>query len=447
MYASAIQTERIAQQQSQRLQALLRAAQATPFYRPLLQGRDLTQLKLQELPVISKAGLMQAFEQHVSDPLLKLTELQALCRDPGRVAERYLGRYTVWESSGSSGQPGVYVQDEAAMAVYENLEGTRRSSPRPWARLWDPLYLSERFAFVGALTGNSGGHFASHVSVERLRRAQPWMTRQWRSFSILQPTSALIAQLDAFAPSIIATYPTAALLLAEEFERGALHCSPQEIWTGGETLSAAMRKRIECAFGCALRNSYGASEFLPLAWECEQGHLHLNADWVILEPVDAQYRPTPLGQCSHTSLLTNLANHVQPLIRYDIGDSVTLAAERCACGSALPVLQVQGRRDDMLYLSDRSGGRLALLPLALTTVLEDEAGLFDFQLQQLGPAALRLQLGATADHSRSAREHCRRVLHRFLLAQGCSDISLSICSGQAFKRGRSGKQKRILAMP
>ncbi|MCV2354812.1 phenylacetate--CoA ligase family protein [Paucibacter sp. B2R-40] len=447
MYASAIQTERIADLQSQRLQALLRAAQATPFYRPLLQGCQLNRLSLQALPVVNKTALMQNFEQHVSDPQLKLPDLQTLCQDASRIAESYLGRYTVWESSGSSGQPGIYVQDQAAMAVYENLEATRRHSPRPWARLWDPLYLSERFAFVGALGGTKGGHFASHVSVQRLRRAQPWMTHQWRSFSILQSTPALLAQLDAFAPNIIATYPTAALLLAEEYERGALHCRPQEIWTGGETLSATMRKRIECAFGCPLRNSYGASEFLPLAWECAQGHLHLNADWVILEPVDAQYRPTPLGQTSHTTLLTNLANHVQPLIRFDIGDSVTVAAELCDCGSALPVLEVQGRRDDMLYLPDRTGGRLALLPLALTTVLEDEAELFDFQLQQLGPTALRLCLSAKTDHSRPARERCRHVLRNFLLAQGCADISLSICCSQAFKLGRSGKLKRILALP
>jgi phenylacetate-coenzyme A ligase PaaK-like adenylate-forming protein len=443
MYANAIQTEWVAEQQSARLQALLRAAQATAFYRPLLQGRDLDRLSLQELPVIAKSGLMQQFEQHLSDPRLNLAELQALCRDPSRIAECYLGRYTVWESSGSSGEPGIYVQDPAAMVVYDQLEATRRQSPRPWQRLWDPLYLSERFAFVGA----TGGHFASHVSVERLRRAQPWLTGSWRSFSILQALPELLSQLNAFAPSIIATYPTAALLLAQEFERGALRCRPQEIWTGGETLTAAMRNRIESAFGCALRNSYGASEFLPIAWECAQGHLHVNADWVILEPVDAQYRPTPLGQASHTTLLTNLANQVQPLIRFDIGDSTTMATERCACGSAFPVLQVQGRRDDMLNVPGQAGGQVALLPLALSTVLEDEAGLFDFQLQQLGPSSLRLALGANADHSRVARERCRQVLRGFVLAQGGSDPSISICSSRAFKLGRSGKHQRILAAP
>jgi phenylacetate-CoA ligase len=47
-----------------------------------------------------------------------------------------------------------------------------------------------------------------------------------------------------------------------------------------------MRSCIEQAFGATVRNSYGASEFLPIAWECTHGRLHVNADWVILEPVD-----------------------------------------------------------------------------------------------------------------------------------------------------------------
>ncbi|MEJ6004529.1 phenylacetate--CoA ligase family protein [Paucibacter sp. AS339] len=448
MCANAIQTEQpLSACQSQRLQALLRAAMACPFYGALLKGRTLDQIALRDLPVISKSALMQRFEQHVGDPQLRLSELQAFCRDPSRIAEPYLGRYTVWESSGSSGQPGIYVHDAAAMAVYEQLEATRRQTPRPWARLWDPLYLTERFAFVGAIDG----HFASHVSVQRLRKKQPWLTTQWRSFSILQAASALVQQLNSFMPSIIATYPTAALLLAQELERGALRCHPQEIWTGGETLSTAMRSRIEAAFGCPLRNSYGASEFLPIAWECAKGHLHVNADWVILEPVDAQGQATPAGQASHTTLLTNLANHAQPLIRFDIGDSITLDPRPCACGSALPVIEVQGRRDDMLSIAGLGGQgsippHVTLLPLALSTVLEEDAGLFDFQLQQT-KTGLQLSLGPNADKSPQARELYRRDLKRFIAQQGGAPQRLSIRVGDPRQLGRSGKHKRISALP
>jgi phenylacetate-CoA ligase len=78
-------------------------------------------------------------------------------------------------------------------------------------------------------------------------------------------------------------------------------------------------------------NSYVASEFLSLAFECERGHLHLNSDWVILESVDPRGDAVPLGQAGATSLLANLANHGQPLIRYDLGDRVTQHDHACAC--------------------------------------------------------------------------------------------------------------------
>ena len=151
------------------------------------------------------------------------------------------------------------------MAVYDALEATRRHAPRPWARLFDPLGLSERYAFVGAI----GGHFASVVSVRRLRAQQPWLAAELAL--LLDPAAHALRwwrELDAFAPTVLATYPTAAVLLAGEAQRGRLTARPREVWTGGETLSPAMRARITQAFGVELRNSYGASEFLPIAWEC-----------------------------------------------------------------------------------------------------------------------------------------------------------------------------------
>jgi len=92
------------------------------------------------------------------------------------------------------------------MAVYDALEATRRDWPRPWVRFLDPLGLAERHAFVGAI----GGHFASVVTVRRLCAAYPWLAANWRCFSILQPARALVEQLDEYAPTTLATYPTAA---------------------------------------------------------------------------------------------------------------------------------------------------------------------------------------------------------------------------------------------
>jgi len=431
----------IAERQRRRLGALLQAAQAAPLYRRLLHGRDLDSLPLQALPVMDKARLMAHFDDGLTDPAITLRGLREFCADAAAIGRPYVGRCWVWESSGSTGQPGLFVHDEAAMAVYDTLEATRRHTPRPWDRLFDPFGLGERYAFVGVIDG----HFASVVTVRRLARIYPWLASQWRCFSILQPTTALVAQLNDFAPTVLATYPTAAALLACEAQRGRLTVRPREVWTGGETLSAAMRARIEQAFDASLLDSYGASEFLPIAWECGHGRLHVNADWVILEAVDARHRPVPAGRLSHTALLTNLANHLQPLIRFDIGDRIVLGGESCPCGSALPVVQVQGRCDDMLVVPGRDGSPVTLLPLALSTVLEDEAGLFDFQLRQTARCELQLLLGPGAAHTPAARARYRRALAGFAAAQGAADLRIATQGVGALPLGRSGKLKRVVA--
>ena len=61
--------------------------------------------------------------------------------------------------------------------------------------------------------GATGGHFASNVSMARLRRLNPSLAAVARSFSFLQPTPVLVEQLNRHVPTIVATYPTAAVLL------------------------------------------------------------------------------------------------------------------------------------------------------------------------------------------------------------------------------------------
>ena len=432
----------IAQRQQVRLSQVLSAAlRDSRLYQELMPRGTDARTPLDQLPVVTRGQLMERFDDWVADPRLKLDELRAFTADPDRIAEPWLGRYMVWESSGTTGQPGIFVQDAQAMAVYDALEALRRSAPRPLAHWMDPLHLSERHAFVGV----TGGHFASHVSLRRLRNLNPWLEATTRSFSIQEPTADLVRSLNEFAPTILITYPTVAALLAQEAESGRLRIAPREIWTGGETLGAGVRAYVEQRLGGVLRNSYGASEFLAMGWECAHGQMHLNADWVILEPVDERYRPVPPGEPPHAMLLTNLANTVQPLIRYELGDHVTVHAEPCACGSPLPVIEVCGRQDDPLHMAGREGGAVTLLPLALTTVLEDDAGVFDFHLRQIDSRTLVLRLPLEGEAGQAAMARCRSALKAFAAVQGLAPIRVRAELGEPVPRGRSGKACRIVA--
>lgn len=437
--------QRLAAVRARRLALLLRAsAQKSPLYRRVLRGRDPEIWRLEDLPILSRAELMHSFQQWVGDGEIRLEALRQFTAAHDLIAEPFLGRYTVWESSGSGGgEHGIFVQDVAAMAVYDALEAVRRIALRPGVRLVDPFYLGERVVFLGA----TSGHFASAVSLERIRRLNPLLAPRLRSVSILQALDKQIAELHAFQPTIVATYPSVAVLLAEEHHAGRLGIAPQEIWTGGETLTANMRAMIEKAFKCPVVNSYGASEFLTLASQCHCGALHLNCDWAILESIDEDGRLLPTGTAGASVLLTNLANHVQPLIRYDLTDSVTLHSGSCACGSSLPIIEVQGRRDDMLRLMGDSDQSVRLVPLALTTVLEEEAGLFDFQIVQQGPRDVALYSGLRGESAAAALTRAKAALGAYLSRQGAHHVRIHCYRSAPAKLASSGKMRRVIGMP
>ena len=423
----------------QRLCALLRFARVhVPLYRRLHRGLPpASAATLAELPVLRKSQVMADLPASLSAVGLSRGAIEEFIADPARIGRPLAGRYAVWTSSGSTGVPGVFVHDGDALAVYDALELLRfrglSSAPVPAG----PLLASERYAMVAAIEG----HFAGIATVERLRRTFPLLAPWVRAFSVLQPLKDLVRQLNEYRPTLLAAYPTVAELLADEQRAGRLHLSLDELWCGGESLSAATRAQVAREFGCRVREAYGASEFLSIAWPCRLDRLHVNADWVVLEGVDARGRPVPPGEPSHTTLLTNLANRTQPLIRYDLGDSITVLPAPCPCGSQMPAIVVQGRSDDVLTLAGRHGLPVKLLPLALETVLEEEGRVSDFQLLQTGQRQLLLRLGRAG---RARADAARAVLRAYLQRLDLPGVRVQLDAAPPCREPCSGKLRRVV---
>ena len=434
-----LDSDAVAQRAQQRLASLLRFARAhVPLYRRL--HRHLpppSQLSLTDLPVVRKSQLMADLPASLVATGLSRAAIEAFIADPARIGAPLADRYAVWTSSGSTGVPGIFVHDADALAVYDALELLRFRGLSVGPLPAGPFLASERYAMVAAIEG----HFAGIATVERLRRTFPLLAPWVRAFSVLQPLPDLVAQLNGYRPTLLAAYPTVADLLADEQQAGRLRLSLDELWCGGESLCAATRDRVAAAFGCRVREAYGASEFLSIAWPCRHGRLHVNADWVLLEGVDDRGRPVPPGVPSHTTLLTNLANRTQPLIRYDLGDSITVLPGPCRCGSQMPAITVQGRSDDVLSVTARSGPVVKLMPLALATVLEDDARVNDFQLLQTDRRHLVLRLGR-ADRARA--ETARSALNAYLERLGLAGVRVDLDPALPRREVRSGKLRRVI---
>jgi phenylacetate-coenzyme A ligase PaaK-like adenylate-forming protein len=63
---------------------------------------------LPEVPVLTKAMLMEHFDELVSDRAIRLADVRAHIAS-GEESRRYLNRYWVSATSGTSGQPGLFL--------------------------------------------------------------------------------------------------------------------------------------------------------------------------------------------------------------------------------------------------------------------------------------------------------------------------------------------------
>ena len=412
----------------------------SPVYRDAYRTLPAGDLDAAELPIVTKPALMARFDDWVTDPEVNLAGIEAFLADRKQIGERYLDRYVVWKSSGSTGTPGIYVQDAEALATFDALMAVHLSPLRfAMEHPWEMLSGSGRAALVAA----TGDHFASIASWRRVCQASPWI--EARGFSIMDSLPRLVADLNAYRPVFLASYPTMLELLAGEQSAGRLKIHPLHLWSGGECLAPSAAAEIERAFGCHVVNEYGASECMSIAYGCSEGWLHVNADWVLLEPVDTAYRAVPAGEASHTVLLTNLANRAQPVIRYDLGDSVVMNPEPCPCGNLLPAILVEGRRDDVVSLHALDGSVVRLLPLALTTVVEEAAPGHRFQIVQTAADRLMVRLDTTVGPDRRAAWRATAsALRQYLAGQSLAHVHVDLDRQGPVTDGRSGKLREVI---
>ena len=123
------------------------------------------------------------------------------------------------------------------------------------------------------------------------------------------------------------------------------------MFTTSETLTPSQREVIERVFRCPVRNQYGSSEGAPFIMECRQGRLHIDVTSGVFEVVDADDQPAKSGEV----LVTSFYMRETPLIRYRIGDRITLSDEaRCPCGWDSPLAaSIEGRASDFIDIPGR----------------------------------------------------------------------------------------------
>lgn len=170
------------------------------------------------------------------------------------------------------------------------------------------------------------------------------------------------ARLDGFVarirrrrPRMLFGYPSAISHIADHARRRGVRLDDlgvKVVFVTSERLYDYQRTVIAETFGCPVANGYGGRDAGFIAHECPQGSLHITAEDIIVEIVDAAGNPVPVGEEGEI-VVTHLATPEFPFVRYRTGDIGRLTATPCRCGRGLPVLaEIQGRTTDFVVAAD-----------------------------------------------------------------------------------------------
>lgn len=185
--------------------------------------------------------------------------------------------------------------------------------------------------------------------------------------------------LNEFQPEFLVGFPSSVFEICQIAKaRGLKYTGKAKVFfPTAETVLAEHRRVISEVLGCKLVDQYASSEGAPFILECGAGHLHIHPLTGIFEVVDDDLKPAQSGQM----LVTSFTTYGTPLIRYRIGDSITLAdpAKKCSCGSFFPLVErIEGRTND--YILSSTHGKVNLGNISNST--KDTKGIVCFQLTQ-----------------------------------------------------------------
>ncbi|MEG1352480.1 MAG: AMP-binding protein [Oscillospiraceae bacterium] len=418
---------------NRRLRELVSHAQNnSPYFAALYQGID-ENTPLSDLPITNKLDMATHFDEWMTDTSITKDKVGHFMEDNSNVGKKLDGKYLVYTTSGSTGNPCVVLYDASTINVSSAI-GVLRS----FARKQDMKAFMKSGKKTLALFADDGFYLGCG-SVKYNLHKMPWKKNRMKTLDVRKPISEIVAMLNDYQPSMIGCYPTAMNLLSAQQEKGNLHIHPAIIMTGGEQLTDDVRKHLSDVFGCYVQTNYSCTEGGTIACECVEKHFHINDDWIIIEAVDENNRPVPFGTQSAKLLLTNLANRICPIIRFEITDRVVLHSEPCSCGNTKPWLTLEGRTDDVLTFDN--GVRIA--PLSLYAILKEVRGIQRFQLIQTGENQLELRL--IAEDKTKVFIAAKQAIESYLQQNGvAATVHLSKELPQA--NPVSGKFKHIVAL-
>lgn len=238
--------------------------------------------------------------------------------------------------------------------------------------------------------------------------------------------------LNEFQPEFLVGFPSSVFEICQIAKaKGLKYTGKAKVFfPTAETVLSEHRHVISEVLGCKLVDQYASSEGAPFILECSAGHLHIHPLTGIFEVVDDNLKPAQAGQI----LVTSFTTHGTPLIRYRIGDSITLAdsTKKCVCGSIFPLVErIEGRTND--YILSPTHGKVNLGNISNST--KDTKGIVCFQLIQDKVDHVEVKIVVNNEFDNKQESNFISALRERV----GNDIQLNIRYVESIEKEKSGK--------
>jgi phenylacetate-CoA ligase len=425
---------------SERFEKLIKHVRTNSrFWHDKLAGVPEDGFELRDLPTSNKAELMENYDASLTVNDVRREEVEAFMDNEANLGKLFHEKYAISHTSGSQGQPLLLVQPKETIELLFALQASRgHANTLSVGEVVKHLFSPVRLAVVLL----QPGFYPSSCAFAYMPEGAKGFIDVLR---LCIEDDDFLERLAEFRPTHLTAYASVLHEIARAVEEGKLTLKPslEEIVNISERLMPQAREHYTEIFGAPIFDDYGMGECLFLTNGCStSGGMHVNADWAILEVVDEHNRPVPDGQPGAKVLLTNLANQVQPIIRYEVGDIVTMATEPCDCGNKLPLIaRIEGRDSDVFYIETEHGTR-ALQPTIFELVVGRVLDAREYQIVQEDQTHFRARLEPLPG-KRVDAERAKRALHEELDKYGLRDKlhvdveivdRLAANSDQKFKR-------------
>lgn len=228
--------------------------------------------------------------------------------------------------------------------------------------------LGDTKAVLRGRVVSSGSSTSSH------RLHDPLLREHYYSSFHLSDTNVedYLIHIGTLGPCFLHIYPSTAYLLARHVRKSGAKAPANilGILAESEIVYEEQREFVKSVFGCPYFSSYGHSEKLVAAAECERtGHYHFWPTYGLVELLDEDGNEiTERGKVGEI-VATGFMNVAMPFIRYRTGDRAEYVGEHCeACGRVGKVVSnIRGHNiQELLVAKDRS-----LIPWSAVNMHDD----------------------------------------------------------------------------